>query len=1385
MFASLRTHGHHSLLTGVDAPLELVRRARDLGHAAIALTDVDNLTGVVDFVHALERANAELPERPIHGLVGAEITNPSGDGRIVALVRNETGWRNLCKLVSARQLGADPGDPEDGLTDDTDPRASFDLAARAAQYHDGLVLLVDHPHLLVRLAGRVPARWLFAALSPAAIQKDGAARSSRARRQPKGPRNTHLEEARRQGGSAGDGATIRRARGPSGSGVPWDELQEPEDFGLARAKVPPPAHASPASELSEAARAVGVATLAVPDVYWARPAGADDHRVRVAIKHNALALDLDDAWLAEEPAHLFTFREVCALYAGLEDVAGPWPITSASAPAEDAPCAADYAAALRDDAVPAIVARTLAVASECRYRPPLGHARFPEVELAEGETAYSKLCELAFEGARARYRPLRPEVVRRLDYELSSIDKLGFAAYFLLVHRLAEFARLRAIPFVGRGSAAASLVSYALGLTDADPLRYRLPFERFLNPTRADRPDIDLDFCWRRRDEVLEHVYDAFGPERTAMIVTVATFGLRSAFREVALAEGVPPAEIHGWSRYLPWHVSGADATPFSGAADDDHDPAQLVRGPARTRRYEAPGHDPRPRTSEAPGSTERPTSGPPLGHGELVRESAPPALDPTRIRATGDRDGPVEGRGDERLSFRHQEREANGPGRTVGVGRDGPPPRRPTPRAPLPAHLADNRVAHAIALTPECREFPFDDERWQRVIARAARLVDRPRYFGLHPGGVVVSPGPITDFVPCQRAAKGVVVTQLDKDAVEAVGLVKMDLLGNRALTTIDDCLVGLRANGIEVDPSTVPEDDPLTAEVLREGRTLGCFQVESPGMRNLLQQTGARTMDDVIQAVALIRPGPAGSGMKDAYVRRFRGLEEPTPPHPRLAELLWDTHGVMLYQEDVMQAASLVAGLELSEADQLRRALQKRRTGELARLEERFLASAEANGIPPDEARPVWELASNFASFAFCKAHAVTYGRIAYRCVWLKTHHPAAFLAAFLASETGYYRARVYVEEARRLGVPILPPDINRSGATFALEWVRRRPAVARAAAPGHAAPGHTAPGHAVGTIRIGLGQVKGLGSATVERLLDERERGPYLSLADFLERTNARTDEVEALIQCGAFDAFDRTRPELLWRLHLLRKGRTHLPRSAAARRALGELGHGLDPSRLAACGESPESRGRKATESARARAEVESARARTGGWAGRGLGLGAAELAPGETAALFDEPETPALVLPGLPDVDSNARGRVELELLGLTTVAHPTRLFPCAGEERVRTAFGPDAFAPHPDRRRDDPLRPVNRTSCASLERFVGGRVTLCGWLAASRRVRTKNGETMRFLTLEDESGLAEVVLFPDVYRTDGHRLTEQGPFLVTGTVEDQLGARTLHAERIW
>ena len=1222
MYAPLRCHGHHALLTGVGAPEAWLERAAELGLPVLALPEVDSLAGLVELLEAA----AEGPVRP---LVACELTD-GGDrpGRVVALVESEVGYRNLCRLVTRRRLGHSPGEAgPDSPSAEEHPGASFDLVQELAAHQEGLLLLADHPRLLLALNGRVEPRRLLALLSPAAPGLGGL-RDPRAAGQ--GPRNTHR-------GGAG------RPAKPSAS----KDLAE-EATSLSGTRTPPPAPPAAARTLLEAALATGAGLLVAPDAWYLHPEQAEDHAVRVAIKHGALLEGLPEKWLACRPAHLPSVDELAARVERIPDVPGAWPLDDAArrrvreAFPELDPRWAE---------LPPALARGLVVAAHCRYAPPLGGVHFPEVELEDGETPYSRLCTLALDGARRRFRPLRPEVLHRLDHELSTIQRLGFAPYFLLVEGIGAFARAQGIPCVGRGSAADSLVAYCLGLTDADPFRYRLPFERFLNPARRDRPDIDLDFCWRRRDEILDHVFELFGAERTAMIATLNRFGLRSAFREAALVHGIPPAEINPWSARLPMFLGESAQSNASDALP-----------------HETEG-------SAADGGAQRVAEGPPLPEGRLLR---------------------------------------------------------------------------TLAGLPETRGFPLEDPRFRRALAAAEALLDAPRHFGLHPGGVVVAPGPIDAFVPCQPSAKGPVVTQLDKDGVEAIGLVKMDLLGNRVLTTLADCLELLREQGVEVDLEDLPEDDPATARTLREGRTLACFQVESPGMRHLLQQTGAHRMDDVIQAVALIRPGPSGSGMKDAYVRRFRGLEEPAPPHPRVEDLLADTHGVMLYQEDVMQVASRVAGLELTEADQLRRALQKRRFDELAPLRERFMAGAHSQGLAEDEATALWDRLAGFASFAFCKAHAVTYGRLSYRSAWLKTHHPAPFLTAFLLSETGYYPSRVYVEEARRLGVRILGPDVNRSGPGFQLE---------RGAGPL--------------ALRVGLGRARGLSEATLERLLESRAaEGPFLSLPDFLERTAARRDETETLIRVGAFDAFDRTRPELLWRLHLLLEPQGRAPREA-----------GLDGRALAAC------------------QDGRSARSGLEGWSGRGLGVDGGALQPGETASLFAPPPPEAVVLPGLPGPDARERGQEEFRLLGLTLASHPVDLFPCPGEERARALLGrgpgeargdfhsrgPEERDPEeekPEEQRSG-LRPVNPCPCARLAERVGARITLRGWPAATRRARTDRGELMRFLTLEDPSGMAEVVLFPDVYRRDGHLLDLDAVVLVTGVVEDQLGACALRAERLW
>lgn len=1219
MYVPLRNHTHHSLLTGVGSPAAWLERVRQLGLPGMALCDVNTLGGLVE---ALRAATAN--ELPL--VVGAELAAPSSPGRAIALVQDETGYRNLCKLVSACRLGYDPGSQPDASNEEP-----FDLVHGIARWQAGLVFLVDHPRLLLELMGRVPARQVLAALSPVALRT----------------------EPNRHGTSTGETRSAQR-----------DALDS-----LGTDKVPAPARPSAARDLLDAARATGAAVVAVPDAYYPSAEQRALHRLQVAIKHNALLADLPEAWVAPAPAHLLSVDVLRTSYAQVEDVPGQWPLP---------PGTADP-----------LLARTQLVAQTCTYAPPLGGVLFPQIELEAGDTPYSRLCQLAFEGAQRRFRPLQPAVLQRLQYELSTIQDLGFAPYFLLVHRIAEFAREAGIPHVGRGSAADSLVAYCLRLTDADPFRYHLPFERFLNPARTDRPDIDLDFCWRRRDEVLEHVFELFGSERTAMISTLNRFGSRSAFREAALAHGIPPAEFQRWSRRIPMYGPGASfdgtAGPSGAEEDGEHDPpesdavhSEMPEGVAKKSATQ--GH-----LSDGAQLTH------PGGGGGGCTSNAPTA--------------PLAG-----------------PPRTPPRPPEPPLPRSQAPRDPFAA----NPLAATLRSLPDTRHFPFHDPRFAAALRDAGQLLETPRHFGLHPGGVVVSPSAITDVLPCAPSAKGPVVTQFDKHGVEALGLVKMDLLGNRALTTLQDTLDLLAERDVHVDLESLPEDDPQTAELLRRGQTLGCFQVESPGMRHLLQQTGACTMDDVIQAVALIRPGPAQAGMKEAYVRRFRQLEDPAPPHPCLTEVLADTYGVMLYQEDVMRVAAQAAGMDLPTADRLRRALQKRRMDELPELQRAFYAGCEQNGLTRDDAQQIWLRIEGFASFAFCKAHAVTYGRIAYRAAWLKAHYPIEFLTAFLNSETGYYAPRVYLEEARRLGASLLGPDLNRSAREFCVQ---------------------RAPDGRYG-IRLGWRQVYGLSETLIERLLHEREQQPFLSLPDFLQRTGAHVDEARHLIRCGALDAFDRTRPELLWRLHLLHQKPTRIPR-----------GERLDASEIAAAN------GRR----------EDLLQSPSAGWDGQGIGLGAARLAPGQQTSLFAPPPDRPPVMPGLPDWNPKQRGTAEHELLGVSLHLHPTRLFDCPGEARMRQSVRSPA-----DRRAPMPPR-----ACADVPSLVGARITLRAWLAASRRVRTNNGQWMRFLTLEDETGIAEAVLFPNVYEQTQDRLASDQTLLVTGVVENQLGATVLHTEFLW
>src|SRR5256886_1437641 len=662
---------------------------------------------------------------------------------------------------------------------------------------------------------------------------------------------------------------------------------------------------------------------------------------------------------------------------------------------------------------PELLQATLEIVDRCNLQLELGKLIFPERTVPEGETPDSYLEKVSFEGAQKRYHSVTPEVRSRLMRELAVIKKWSLSPYFLLVLDIVNEARRRGIPAVARGSAASSMVTYCLGISRVCPLRWGLYFERFLNEQRGDCPDIDIDICGARRDELLDYVYERWGAEHVAMIASFITMHARLAVREVAKSFGVPPGEVDRFTKRLP--------------------------------------HRP-------------------------VRE-----------------------------------------------------------------------LLSAIRDLPECRDLPVNDEPWKTILQVALRLDDAPRHLGIHPCGTVISARPLTWLTPLERATKGIVVTQYDMNAVEALGLIKMDLLGQRGFTTMSLALDNIEKSrtGIpacsaapapqrrrrtdknvcptarEIDFDAIPENDPPTCDVIAAGRTIGIFQIESPAMRGLLRIMKARTLEQVAQALALIRPGAAEYGSKESFVKRLHKQEDVTFAHPKLEPILGSTLGVCIFQEQVMHISQTIGNMSLAEADLVRRASAKfSGQSDRQRLLGKFMKAAEMMGLTKAQRKEVWMMVEKFAGFGFCKAHAATYADISYRMAYLKTHHPAEFLAAMCSAGAGFYHVSGYVEEAKRWGIAVRLPSVNRSRMEYTVE----------------------AGENGAHALRIGLMQVKGLRVETIMAILRMREEaGAFRSLEDFLHRVTVERDEIQALIKCGAFDEVcNMTRPTMLWRWNFLQAG-----------------------------------------------------------------------------------------------------------------------------------------------------------------------------------------------------------------------------------------------------
>ncbi len=1195
MFVHLHCHSQYSFLRAVPSPEELIAAAAEQKMPAVALTDTNGMYAAVPFYQAARKAGV----KPIVGAV-VDVAQESSDRReiprlrpdenhrdaapfdsaqgrrndrqnntgadagqsvpLVLLAADAEGYSNLCALVTERRLGGAAGQSSSSTRRGAIDRAPTEEAERWAR-GDAVEGEQESEFAPARGDGWPVTMEALAAHSKGVIALMPAANMFFPPRFLDSAGRLHRPASLGMTGKKTDtGEHIARLKEIFGDRLYIEvQLLSPGDRRTLR-------------EAERLGHELGVPLVATNNVHFVRPEEHLHHRVLNAIRTGGLLTTVAPPDITSGEAWFKSAAEMQRLFA-------------------------DH---------PEYVQATLEIAERCNLELELGKTIFPEFPVPEGETPFSYLWKLSFEGARRRYRPLRPPVLSRLTHELEIIEKLNLAPYFLLVWDIVEEARRRGIPAVARGSAASSMVTYCLGISRVCPLRWGLYFERFLNEQRGDCPDIDIDICGARRDELLDYVYERWGNEHVApgarqgsrvkesrqgprvaenrqgshvaMIGSFITMHARLAIREVAKVFGVPPAEVNHFTRRLP--------------------------------------------------------------------------------------------------------------------------------------HRPMREILSAIRGLPECRTLPVNNEPWKTILQVALRLDDFPRHLGIHPCGTVIAARPLTNLVPLERATKGIIVTQYDMNAIEALGLIKMDLLGQRGLTTMSLALDNIeRANSFgstiqereiprlreptspvrsarndregrdvaaiapdgetprpkarEIDFDAIPENDATTCAMLAEGRTMGLFQIESPGMRGLLRALQAKTLEQVAAALALIRPGASEYGSKELFLKRLRGQENITYAHSSLETILGDTLGVCIYQEQVMQIAQAVGKMSLAEADLVRRSSAKfSGERERERLRAKFLKAAEQMGLAGKEREETWLMVEKFAGFGFCKAHAATYADISYRMAYLKAHHPAEFMAAMCSAGAGFYHVSAYVEEAKRWGIEVLLPSVNHSRVEYTVE---------------------TADGQGRGKLRVGLLQIKGLRIETLVTIVRAREAGgAFCSLEDFLRRAPVERDEMEALIKCGAFDGVTSlTRAALLWQWNLLRMERQR-------------------------CGQA-------------------------------GAHCSSETLFP---ATQREETSSAAVERMYAPEYTPKQKLAYEREILEVCVSGHPLDFLPRSGE-----AWSDE------------------------LPRLRGRRVTLCGWVVTYRHVGTKNYRNMMFVTLEDQRGVFEAVLFPEAYERHGGLVFETRALRVTGRVE--------------
>ncbi len=876
-FTHLHVHTEYSLLDGACRIDRMFEHIKNMGQTAVAITDHGVMYGCVQFYKAAKAAG-------IKPIIGCEVyvatrsrfdkvRHIDGNNHLILLCKNETGYKNLIKMVSAGFL--------EGFY--SKPRIDKDLLE---QYHEGLICLS------ACLAGEVPQ---------AILAND-------------------YERAK---------AAALWYNELFGQGNYYIELQ---DHGLQEDPVVLP-------QLIRLSKETGIPLVATNDSHYITKDDAKMQEILLCIQTGKTIDDADKMEFQTDEFYLKSTQEMYDLFS--------------------------Y--------VPEACENTNKIAEQCNFDFEFGNTKLPYFEAPDGLTNQEYFEKLCYEGLERRYGPnVPPENRERLQYEIGVIQKMGYTNYYLIVFDYINYAKSVGIPVgPGRGSGAGSIAAYCVGITDIDPIRYHLIFERFLNPERVSMPDFDVDFSYERRQEVIDYVNRKYGSDHVAQIVTFGTMAARNAIRDVGRVMGIPYQNVDRVAKLVPMELK-----------------------------------------------------------------------------------------------------------------------------------MTLNR---ALEVSPELKKAYDADPQVHELIDTALKVEGMPRHASTHAAGVVITREAANEYVPLANN-DGVPVTQFNMTEIEELGLLKMDFLGLRTLTVIHDAEQEAQKKDPAFSVASMDYDDPATYQMLAQGETEGIFQLESTGMTQVLMGMHPRNLEDIIALISLYRPGPMDS--IPTYLRNRREPDKVTYKTPELAHILDVTNGCIVYQEQVMQIFRELAGFSFGQADNIRRAMSKKKHKVMEAERGHFVEGCAKNNISESIANALYDEMSSFASYAFNKSHAACYAYVAFQTAYLKCHYPCEFMAALMTSVLDNTDKVIeYSSECQRIGIKVLPPDINISGGGFTPDN---------------------------GRIRFGLNAVKNVGRGLIDAVVQEREVRPFRSLYDFCKRMHGselNRRAVESLIKSGAFDGIEATRRGML--------------------------------------------------------------------------------------------------------------------------------------------------------------------------------------------------------------------------------------------------------------